>query len=121
MTSENLGDVNMSQEQKSATPTLLGVASQSSHRVDEVDVARAEAEFNELSRQLTIRSEKAIDNEQSQSSLSTRAGKDAEKGGEEPETFDLREYLTSSNDANQRAGIKHKVTFTPLIPISFYC
>lgn len=35
---------------------------------------------------------------------------DLEKGhdGDRRETFDLREYLTSSNDANSAAGIKHK-------------
>ena len=35
---------------------------------------------------------------------------DLEKGRDEDrqETFDLREYLTSSNDANSAAGIKHK-------------
>ena len=35
---------------------------------------------------------------------------DLEKGhdGDRQETFDLREYLTSSNDANSAAGIKHK-------------
>ena len=35
--------------------------------------------------------------------------KDIEKGVSDSERpFDLREYLTSSNDANERAGIKHK-------------
>ena len=35
---------------------------------------------------------------------------DLEKGrdGDRQETFDLREYLTSSNDANSAAGIRHK-------------
>ena len=35
---------------------------------------------------------------------------DLEKGRRQDhqETFDLREYLTSSNDANSAAGIKHK-------------
>jgi len=35
---------------------------------------------------------------------------DLEKGHDEnrQEAFDLREYLTSSNDANSAAGIKHK-------------
>ena len=65
-----------------------------------VDVARAEEQFNELSRQLTIRSTHSLTD-------STATANDVEKGGSE--CFDLREYLTSSNDANQRAGIKHKV------------
>ncbi|KDR85534.1 hypothetical protein GALMADRAFT_234460 [Galerina marginata CBS 339.88] len=72
-----------------------------------VDVARAEKEFNELSRQLTIRSEAARST--SKSTESTTAANDIEKGADAyPDHFDLREYLTSSNDANQRAGIKHK-------------
>ncbi|KAF9067342.1 hypothetical protein BDP27DRAFT_1383972 [Rhodocollybia butyracea] len=40
---------------------------------------------------------------QSQRKNSTRTG-----AIEEPDTFDLRDYLTSSNDANQQAGIQHK-------------
>jgi hypothetical protein len=111
MAPENLRD-----EAQKSTTTLHDVPPQGSPRIDEVNVARAEAEFNALSRRLTTRSEHAINDEKSQSSLSTRAGKDAEKGEEEPETFDLREYLTSSNDANQRAGIKHKVGFSSLHP-----
>jgi len=70
-----------------------------------VDIARAESAFNELSRQLTIRSEAAMS---TKSTDSTAASKDIEKGTDS-DRFDLREYLTSSNDANQRAGIKHKV------------
>ncbi|KAJ7150350.1 ABC-2 type transporter-domain-containing protein [Mycena filopes] len=66
-----------------------------------VDVARAEEEFYALSRQLTQKSLPG------HSGLTTRAASDAEKGGDE-ELFDLREYLTSSNDAQQKAGIKHK-------------
>ncbi|KAF8203885.1 pleiotropic drug resistance ABC transporter [Pholiota molesta] len=70
-----------------------------------VDIAQAEQEFNELSRQLTIRSEVV----QSLTD-STATAHDVEKGAalEQQERFDLREYLTSSNDANQEAGIKHK-------------
>ncbi|EPQ60137.1 hypothetical protein GLOTRDRAFT_67504 [Gloeophyllum trabeum ATCC 11539] len=60
-------------------------------RVQLVDVNRAEATFNELSRRL------------SQKSVSKDA--DLEKG---KAAFDLREYLTSSNDAHQQAGIRHK-------------
>lgn len=74
----------------------------SSHHVD---VARAESAFNDLSRQLTIRSEAAMST--TKSTDSTAATKDVEKGTDS-DRFDLHEYLTASNDANQRAGIKHK-------------
>ncbi len=86
----------------------------SSHHVD---VAQAEEQFHALSRQLTVRSE--IGQSNSKLSESTAAGNDIEKGeaGEQGEGFNLLEYLTSSNDANQRAGIKHKVA-TNSIPIS---
>ena len=81
-----------------------------------VDVAQAEEQFHALSRQLTVRSE--IGQSNSKLSESTAAGNDIEKGdaGEQGEGFNLLEYLTSSNDANQRAGIKHKVA-TNSIPI----
>ncbi|KAF9011150.1 pleiotropic drug resistance ABC transporter [Cyathus striatus] len=70
-----------------------------------VNVAEAEAQFNALSRQLSKRSQVA----NSQSSDSTADGNDLEKASPDDERrFDLREYLTSSNDANQQAGIKHK-------------
>ncbi|KAJ7687385.1 ABC-2 type transporter-domain-containing protein [Mycena rosella] len=65
-------------------------------------------EFATLARQLT---QQSIDHilHKSPSSATTRADSDdVEKKGEEDqaETFDLREYLTSSNDAQQQAGIK---------------
>ena len=67
-----------------------------------VDVRKAEEEFNTLSRELSNNSRK--------STGSTAAAHDPEKGVDvDEERFDLREYLTSSNDANQKAGIKHKV------------
>ena len=73
-----------------------------SRHVDDV-VLRAEAEFEALSRQLTKHSQSG------QVSKRVVSG-DLEKADEEEEeAFDLREYLTSSNDANQKAGIKHKV------------
>lgn len=75
---------------------------------DQIDIARAEEEFYALSRQLIARAEAA--EKTSQLSAATRSCKDSEKGGNASgEVFDLREYLTSSNDANQNAGIKHKV------------
>lgn len=68
-----------------------------------INVRRAEEEFNTLSRQLSNRSANTI-------RKSTVSSHDPEKGLEEDEEiFNLREYLTSSNDANQKAGIKHKV------------
>jgi len=76
-----------------------------------VDVARAEQEFAELSRQLSRRS--GVNDNTSASTIngSQHESKDIEKGDipNEHDTFDLREYLVSSNDANQQAGIKHKV------------
>jgi len=78
----------------------------------QVDVAQAEAEFNALSRQLTKRSELARQQSkpESQSSVAATLQQDVEKARvDEFDRFDLREYLTSSNDANQKAGIKHKV------------
>jgi hypothetical protein len=74
-------------------------------RACDVNIIQAKKAFGELSRQLTKQSESV-----SQSSPSTASGNDIEKGLDPYEgTFDLREYLTSSNDANQQAGIKHKV------------
>ncbi|KAG7452088.1 uncharacterized protein BT62DRAFT_882231 [Guyanagaster necrorhizus] len=90
--------------------TLNEVETQPSSRDEteaHVDVDRAEQEFNALSRQLTIRSEGDGENNK----WKTASAKDLEKGVSaitEESRFDLREYLTSSNDANQNAGIKHK-------------
>jgi ATP-binding cassette, subfamily G (WHITE), member 2, SNQ2 len=100
-----------------------------------VDVSRAEFDFFALSRQLSRRSGVArwdnpsavtiqnpddsyAPNGQSAKTpdgnlkeLEKGAINDLEKGRSEEETerFDLREYLTSSNDDYQQAGIKHKV------------
>jgi hypothetical protein len=70
-----------------------------------VDVAAAKEEFNALSRQLSQRSEILP------SGATTRAASDVEKGDSEEAPFDLREYLSSSNDAQQQAGIKVRVLF----------
>lgn len=89
----------------STVPSLSTMPS--SHHVN---VARAEEEFNALSRQLTVTSQ--MERQKSKASSGTAEGKDIEKGGDTSEgyeQFNLREYLTSSNDANQQAGIKHKV------------
>ncbi|KAG6820654.1 hypothetical protein H0H93_013505 [Arthromyces matolae] len=76
-----------------------------------VDVTNAEEQFNALARQLSIRSQE-IRNIRSDLSEKTVGSDDdlekAEPKGDATEPFDLREYLTSSNDANQVAGIKHK-------------
>jgi ATP-binding cassette subfamily G (WHITE) protein 2 (SNQ2) len=67
-----------------------------------VNVDEAKEEFRRLERQLS---------RISQTSKSKPSRIDLEKGtagGEQGEAFDLREYLSSANDANARAGIKHK-------------
>jgi hypothetical protein len=74
-----------------------------------VDIRRAEAEFTRLQRQFTIHDDSG--RAQSSTPQPKHLRKDlenapSEDGDEEP--FDLREYLTSSNDASQAAGIKHK-------------
>ncbi|KAG6817583.1 hypothetical protein H0H87_006960 [Tephrocybe sp. NHM501043] len=77
-----------------------------------VDVVDAQEQFNALARQLSIRSQEV---HRKRSSLSEKTVgspiadlEKAEPKGDAPETFDLREYLSSSNDATQAAGIKHK-------------
>ncbi|KNZ76344.1 Brefeldin A resistance protein [Termitomyces sp. J132] len=80
----------------------------------QVDVIEAEEQFDALARQLSIRSQEV---QRERSSLSDKtvgsSNQDLEKAEfqeDATEEFDLREYLTSSNDANQVAGIKHKNT-----------
>ena len=64
-----------------------------------VDVQQAEYVFNQLSRALSQRSDR-------DPALKCA---DVEKAGEDQHTrFDLREYLSSSNDQTQAAGISHK-------------
>jgi ATP-binding cassette, subfamily G (WHITE), member 2, SNQ2 len=83
----------------------------SSPTAGSVDVEQAENSFNELSRQLT---QGTVTGENEHDSRSTHGRdpdnkKDLEKGASDWEQpFDLRDYLTSSNDANEAAGIKHK-------------
>jgi ATP-binding cassette subfamily G (WHITE) protein 2 (SNQ2) len=76
--------------------------------LDSVDVVKAEEQFNELARELSRKSNKRDSRDSNSGSSSTVQGKDIEKGAGPEDAFDLREYLTSSNDANQAAGIKHK-------------
>ncbi|OSX66986.1 hypothetical protein POSPLADRAFT_1072131 [Postia placenta MAD-698-R-SB12] len=75
-----------------------------------VDVIEAEAVFTELSRQLTRRSRASGKQSSENEKGGTAHVQDLEKAhsDEYEETFDLREYLSSSNDATQAAGIKHK-------------
>ncbi|KAI8981169.1 ABC-2 type transporter-domain-containing protein [Trametes punicea] len=70
-----------------------------------VDVADAEAQFNELQRVLSIRSQQAGSDSTDRPSTEPdlEAGEKRQEAG-----FDLRAYLTSSNDANERAGLAHK-------------
>ena len=76
-----------------------------------VDVEQAENSFHELSRQLSQGTTVGGKDRGTRKSRSDgdKKGNDLENGSldlEQP--FDLREYLTSSNEENQRAGIKHK-------------
>lgn len=78
-----------------------------------VNIEKAETSFNELSRQLTqgtvVDDDRGHEDTQVPSSIGKRMTQDLEKGRADLEQpFDLREYLSSSNDANERAGIKHK-------------
>lgn len=89
-----------------------------------IDVIRAEQEFNELSRQLSGRGEE-FEGRWDEKSASTvhasgEGGRDIEKGEDKSDAFDLRDYLTSSNDANQEAGIKHKVCMITVFPRDRY-
>lgn len=71
---------------------------------DHVDIRQARAEFNQLQRELSRAG-------QSSTPQPKRLPKDVENASQDTSTeegFDLREYLTSSNDAGQAAGIKHK-------------
>ena len=71
---------------------------------DHVVIAQAENDFGLVEQSLNT--QKVLDKVVSHDPGSI----DLEKGhdGDRQETFDLREYLTSSNDANSAAGIKHK-------------
>ena len=64
-----------------------------------VDVVQAEAEFRQLERSLSR-----------QQHPSHQLARDLEKAEDEQleKPFNLREYLSSANDANHEAGIKHK-------------
>lgn len=93
----------------SDTATLASLNGNGSRRsIDQVDIRQAEAEFTQLQRTL---SNPAYD-DRAQPLKPEHPSEDLEKASDDQleaeERFDLREYLTSSNDANQAAGIKHK-------------
>lgn len=90
----------------SDTATLASLNDSSKRRsINQVDIRQAEADFNQLQRTLSA-------DDHAQSTKLEHLPKDLEKASEDlvddEERFDLREYLTSSNDAGQAAGIKHK-------------
>lgn len=82
--------------------------------VGSVNIEEAKNSFHELSRQLTQGTvvddkQDATEGPHTRTSGDVRTAKDLEKALFDVEQhFDLREYLSSSNDANERAGIKHK-------------
>jgi hypothetical protein len=67
-------------------------------------VAQAEDDFSRIQQSLHTPKPADKDAHRDSSSIDLEKGQDANR----QETFDLREYLTSSNDANSAAGIKHK-------------
>ncbi|SRR6266404_1459670 len=72
-----------------------------------VNVEQAENTFHDLSRQLS--QETTVAGKIPNSRGDGKKGVDLEKGVFDlDQPFDLRDYLSSSNEANQRAGIKHK-------------
>lgn len=107
----------------SETPTLRG-NEEFEGAEHHVDVAEAEREFNALARELSRRPRSRSRSRVRSVKRRWRIGKsdggerDVEKLGDKEEVdedelddgepFDLRTYLTSSNDKHQAAGIKHK-------------
>ncbi|KAG5652201.1 hypothetical protein H0H81_005936 [Sphagnurus paluster] len=76
-----------------------------------VDVSNAEQQFNDLARQLSVRSQEVNRKRSDLTTTTVVSRRDIEKAipkTDETPPFDLREYLSASNDANQAAGIKHK-------------
>ncbi|OSD06180.1 hypothetical protein PYCCODRAFT_1384259 [Trametes coccinea BRFM310] len=68
-----------------------------------VDVAAAEAQFHELERALSVRSRQADSDDHPIKERDLEAGEKREETA-----FDLKAYLSSSNDAYQKAGLAHK-------------
>jgi hypothetical protein len=72
-------------------------------------IEKGENSFNELSRQLTLTTEHGDEDSRVPTAVGKRTTWDLKKGEVDLEQpFDLRKYLTLSNDMNERAGIKHK-------------
>lgn len=84
--------------------TLSGDVSTPRHDAHHVSVAEAEAAFHQLERVLSVRSRSS----KTENTSVHGNEKDLEKLQPAEESFNLREYLASSADANQQAGIKHK-------------
>ena len=84
--------------------TLRGDTTPFSASGHHINVAQAEAQFNELQRTLSIRSQQEALSENSDAVNE----KDIEKGEKREGGFDLRAYLTSSNEDAERAGLSHK-------------
>ena len=97
----------------SQTPTLreepTGVHEE--HVASTVNIRRAENEFHRLERIATTQSRKEILRRRTESFSKEKKKQpddyDEEKA-EEQEPFDLKEYLSSSNDKATAAGLKHK-------------
>jgi ATP-binding cassette subfamily G (WHITE) protein 2 (SNQ2) len=66
----------------------------------QIDVVQAEADFHQLERSLSRYTNQSIE----------KSPQDLEKANNESAEipFNLREYLSSANDASAEAGIKHK-------------
>jgi ATP-binding cassette, subfamily G (WHITE), member 2, SNQ2 len=95
------------------TITLNGDDRSAQHEIVEtgrghIDIDQVVAAFNELSRQLSKSSQAARRIARTETIDSTAKTKNLEKEDQDEEIFDLRDYLMSSNDANEQAGIKHK-------------
>jgi len=75
-----------------------------------VDVQQAEKDFTEMSRQLSRTGTNSA-RTSTVNGVNSDGSNDLEKGAsnEQGAAFDLREYLSASNDANHAAGLKHKV------------
>ncbi|KAI0804598.1 ABC-2 type transporter-domain-containing protein [Irpex lacteus] len=72
---------------------------------EHIDVARSQEIFHELERELSTRSE-GDGNRLGYTGVGH--GHDLEKSCDDEGRFNLRDFLQSSNNANQSAGIKHK-------------
>jgi len=103
----------MAETPPSSTATLATLSDETKRKSpNHVDIHHAEAEFTQLQLDLLGTDAGYEDRAQSSTPQPKHLSKVLEKASlgdvEAGERFDLREYLTSSNDANQAAGIKHK-------------